>query len=225
MAILEVKVFQSLFGTSCVNTFHYTTQSVPAAVSLSFGLTAAMGFVDGVTPQVDDLYGDWKLAVSDQLQFDEVQVRAVYDVTDFYTLPLVSNNTGAVTGKHYPTSVCYPVQSSRVRQDIRRGNRRFAGVVDLSVNNDGVLTAAQVTKMEAVAAAMTTPLAYDDEGNTLSYTPVVISKEAYLTPSGNTAYKYYADEASQLNHLATGILWTPKDRTSTQTSRKYGRGV
>lgn len=225
MALLEMKVLGDYYGKAWVTTFHYTTTTTPAVVTQSFALAAAAGFVQGFTPVANDMYADWKAAVINVCYFREIQVRNVYSVSDFYTQPLSVNNAGGQTGQAAASSQAYAVQSSRVRQDIRRGNRRLQGVNTDSLNNDGELGPGQLTLMEALAASMTATLTYDDEGNSLSFTPVIVSKERYTTPAGNYAYRYYQDVSDQLAHTASGILWKPAERTTTQVSRKPGRGI
>jgi hypothetical protein len=78
--------------------------------------------------------------------------------------------------------------------------------------------------MELLASVMGDTLTYDDEGNTLTYTPCVVQKEKYTTPSGKDAYRYYATESAQAPHLAVGVAWEVYDTERSQVSRQYGHG-
>jgi hypothetical protein len=184
-----------------------------------------MGFISGITPGVGDLFGGWKDVLSVNLSITEVQAKAVFSSTDFYTLPLSTGNIGIQTGDASPSFMAYALQTNRVRSDVRRGNRRLAGVAELNLNAFGVVTTEHLAVVALLGEEFSNVLTYDDEGNTLSYTPAVVSKELYQTPSGGDAYRYYATESEQAEHLATGVAWTPKPLVTTQVTRKRGRGV
>lgn len=225
MAILEARVFQTFFNQQCVNTFHYQTNSVPASVSLSLALTAAMGFVVGIPPSPAGLYGAWKTLVAEAVTFTEVEVKNVYDVTDFYVLPLSSNNTGAAISTPLSPTMAYGLQSSRTRTDIRRGNRRLVGVVEGANQDGGVLGQGTIDNIQAVASEMQADLSYVDEGNPLTFSPIIVSKEKYVTPNGTEAYRYYQTLAEQEAHVMSSVIWNAVPTIRTQTSRQYGRGV
>ena len=59
----------------------------------------------------------------------------------------------------------------------------------------------------------------------VQYTPYVFGREKYVVEeSGKDAYRYYEDEATQLEHIALITAFTIKPTTRTQTTRQYGRG-
>jgi hypothetical protein len=80
--------------------------------------------------------------------------------------------------------------------------------------------------MANVAGAMNAVLTYIDEGNTLTFTPIVAAKEKYQSNTNPVrfAYRYYASEALQLQHIMSSIIWSAYDTVRTQVSRQYGRG-
>ena len=223
--LMEAKVFSTFDGQQCVNTFHYLSTGTPAAVTRSFALTAAMGMISGLTPDVGHLRRAWLDVSSTHMTLTESQIKAVYDVTDFYTLPLAPVFVGTIGGVPLPSFNAYALQTNRVRSDIRRGNRRFAGVSETHTNSFGELTVAGQALLDLLAVDMSNILTYDDEGNTLSFNPVVVSKEKYEPSPGKVAYRYYATEIEQAAELAVGVLWTAKSYVTTQVSRKRGRGV
>ena len=223
--LMEVRILQLYDQQSCLTTFHYLASGTPAAVTRSFAMLAAMGFIDGVTPDVGNVFGRWKTLVSDALVFPEVTAKAVYSLTDFYTLPLLANNMGSATGQPTSAFSAFPFQTSRVRSDIRRGNKRLVGVIEDAITDFGEVSITYKGYADLLAVDFTSTLTYDDEGNTLTFIPVVVSKEPYVTPSGKTAYQYYDTEIEQALHLATGVLWFAKDFATTQSSRKRGRGA
>lgn len=225
MAILELLLRGSFAGQECINRWNYVSSGTPAAVSLSFALTSAFGVIPaaGIYPA-----GSPFRLIKDELnvefKFEEVQVKDVYSVTDFYTRPFVANTTGSMAGEASPPFLSYGFRTNRVRSDIRRGTKRFAGVIEGAVGPLGIIGTAVMGHLQAIADAMSDVLTYIDEGNTISFTPAVCGKEKYTTPEGNEAYRYYASESSQLAHTATGVLWEAYPEVRSQVSRQYGRG-
>ena len=68
---------------------------------------------------------------------------------------------------------------------------------------------------------------YDDEGNTLTFTPIVCKKQKYAVPDSDPvryAYRYFPTEAEQMDEIAEGVTWQAYTQTRSQTSRQYGRG-
>jgi hypothetical protein len=225
MSLYEVRVFGTYFEQSCVTSFHYLTSSAQVVVSRSFALAAAMGFVGAVQPETGDVYAKWKLGISNQFFFSEIQVSNVYDEVDFYVQPFSTSNTGANAGTPEMPAMAFGLQSSRVRKDIRRGNKRIAGVSQSDSFDGGQLAQATLDLLQDLADDLSAALLYTDEGSPLTFVPVVVSKELYQTPAGNDAYRYYATEIEQEQHVASGVIWTPKLHATTQVSRKRGRGV
>lgn len=218
--LMEVKVFQRYNEQACVTTLNFLFTGTTAAVSKSFAAVAALGFVAGITPEVGDLFGNWKAAVSSELIFTEILARDVYSTTDFYTLPLSTDNAGSQTGEAMTNFSALAVQTNRVRADIRRGSKRLAGATEGMTEEFGVLTAAQLNLMGNLCGDLSSVVTYDDEGNTLSFTPVVVSKELYTPTSGKPAYRYYETFLLQEPHLAIGVLWSAKMTLTSQNSRK-----
>jgi len=225
MAILEVRIFQTYFGQQAVNVFHFLSSGTPAVVSRSFACAAVLGWVPGYSPANDDLKTAMQDIQTNDLTYTEIQVVNPYDPVDFYVQPIVTNNTGNGVALSLSPAVAMAIRTNRVRQDIRRGFKRFTGIGDGAILDGGVLAAAKITTLQTVCDALNDVSDYDDEGNTLSFESVVVGKERYTTPSGGAAYRYYATEAEQLNHIATGIQWAPVTTVRTQVSRQYGRGV
>jgi hypothetical protein len=218
MALFEI-VLQSLYaGQQCINRWNYLGAGTPAAVSLSFGLTSAMGFIASGEPPTfpaDTVFS----------KIRQVVCMNVYDPTDFYTTAFPNGTVGTNSiGQGRATFEAAGFRTNLVNRDIARGTKRFVGVPSTWVGVGGVLNPDYVTQMETLAAAMAAPITYDDEGNTLSYNPAIVSKEKYTTPSGKTAYKYYASLTLQLSHIAQGFNWEAYDHVRSQVSRQVGKG-
>jgi hypothetical protein len=116
-------------------------------------------------------------------------------------------------------------RTNRVRSDIARGTKRVGGISEASVGDGGEITGGYLTNVIAAADTMSETLEYVDGANTLTFIPVVVSKQEYTTTSGRIAYRYYPTFAEQDDHIASGVTWEPYTQVRSQTSRQYGRGV
>ena len=160
--------------------------------------------------------------------FNSVLARAVYIDDDFYDSPFLAGTQGLLSGSGQGTSPidAFGFFSSRVKQSINRGYKRFVGLSEGAVGEAGNMESATLTAMETLAGYMGDTLVYDDEGESLTFIPAIVQKEKYVvTESGKDAYKYYASQATQLAHTAQGIDWSPYTTVRSQVSRQYGRGI
>ena len=228
MPLYEVVLEQRYGNQQCINRWNYVGTGTPSAVQMSFALLSAMGFLPVATTLPTGTVGNALQGIqSVAVTFVQALARAIYVDTDFYNSPFLAGTAGAVgtaAGALSPTAA-FGFRSSRVRQSVRRGFKRFVGVDKGMVDSGGQLVGAAQTAAVAVATRMGQTLTYNDEGNTLTFTPCIVQKEKYTTPLGNTAYRYYEDSAIQDAHLAQGILWEYYPQSRTQVSRQYGRGL
>jgi hypothetical protein len=225
-SLYEVVLDQRFEGQQVINRFNYLGSGTPAAVTMSFALISAMGFIadGGVYPA--GLFSSIRDLQSSDLTYVEAVAKDVYSNTDFYSLPFTTlgGNVSPASGNQ-PPFVAYSFYTTRVRSDIRRGQRRFAGLVEGSVDSYGMLTSGNLALAGDLADWMDQILVYDDEGTDLTFIPVIVSKEKYTVPeSGKDAYKYYDTFAEQEDHLAQGFEWAVRPQITTQNSRKVGRG-
>jgi len=224
--LYELVLRGEFLGEQTINRFHYNQSGTPAAVSGSFALVSALGFIQdgGITP-AGTLFAAISNMLSTSQTFVEVTCKALYDVEDFYVLPYIPPLAGGATGEASPTFVAYGFTSNRVRTDIRRGQKRFAGCSETYLAPGGVLTGAGITAALPLADALGETVTYDDEGNTITFNPVVLSFEKYAPSVGKVAYRPYATLAAQLTHMAAGITWNYRPTVTSQNSRKVGRGA
>lgn len=228
MPLYEVVLKQIYDGQEMINRWNYTRTGTPASVSGSFGLLYAMGFIPDGTPPAfpaDTVFNLVRMIQTNEVHYVEAICKEIWDVEDFYTTPFVSTINGLQTGGTAPTFAAIGFRTNRVRQDIDRGTKRFSGFPQgwLGANNT---VPGSAEAAENLAEEMSAALTYDDEGNTLTYSPCVVSKEKYHPATNPTgwAYRYYDTEAEQSTHLAQGILWQAYDTTRSQVSRQIGRG-
>lgn len=229
MPIMELVLEQTFANQQIINRWNYLASGTPASVSFSFGLVSAFGAIEsaGVYP-VGGVLNLLLACQTTTVVSVQIGVRDVYSNTDFYELPFLVPANGQAAGEALSPTSAMGFRTNRTRTDIRRGTKRFVGVSENVNGAAGVLAGAFVDgNMTNLANAMSDTLEYDDEGNTLTFQPIICGREKY-SPSGNPAgpfaYKYYDTEAEQLDHIMTSIIWSPYPEVRTQTSRQYGRG-
>lgn len=229
--IYELVLFGTYYNQQIVNRFNYIISGIPASVSGAFALAAAFAGLEAVTPPgTTSPLAIIKNMLASTMTFTEVSVAALYSVTDFYATPFVPVIVGGIAGESMSPAVAYGLRTSRVRTDIRRGMKRFAGVPEASVGGGGVLTSTALGYLGDAADVLADTLAYDDEGNTLSFTPAILGRQEYnpstgLPADGTGVYRKYPTLVEQLEHVATGFEWQPYDTVRTQRSRQYGHGA
>lgn len=234
MAIMEVVLEQSYAGQQCINRWNYIASGSPASVTLSFALASALGAIyDALAvPPAYPPTGLMRIIAAIQnngVLFENITVKNLYSVTDFYSTPFVNPLTGGNGGDGESPMVAFGYYTNRVRTDVRRATKRFVGVAKEDIADEGAIAAPHAAAMTALANAMSANLTYIDEGNTLTFTPAVCGKEKYTVPDSPAedpryAYRYYATEAAQLQKTAQGIIWDWYQHVRSQTSRQYGRG-
>lgn len=223
--IWEVLLRQTYDGKACLNRWHYEGTDIPAAVTSSFALASAFGGIpDPITGEFDD--GTIMQLLSQiqgaTLRYVDLQITALYDVADFYLIPYAPTQLGTATGTPMSRFAAYALQSSRVRTDIRRGNKRLAGVTETHVGDNGIIEASMTPVLADLAEAMTDDLVYDDEGTDLTFSPVVLSYEKHDPDAEHDDFWYskYPTLVEQLEHTANGVIWSYKANMTTQNTRK-----
>ena len=227
MPVYSLKISQEYNGQQCINEYHYVGTGTPAAVTMSFALASAFGCIEsGGTYDPGTPFGSIKALQITDVNYVEVVTRNLYSVTDFYTTPFAVGAHGDASNSSGQMSpfIAYSLRTNRVRTDIRRGQKRYVGVAEGSSDAFGVVASAALTALAAHAALLSDNLTYDDEGNTLTFTPCIIQLKKDTTDPDNPKYIPWPTEAEQLSHLASGVVWSANNRLTTQNSRKVGRG-
>lgn len=228
MALYEITLEQSYYGQQIINRWNYQSGSIPSGSSGSLLLIAAMGFsVNGATPALDatTIAGKLKALQVAAAEFIQVIAKNLYSVTDFYTYAFPPGTHGTVAGVDglSPTAA-WGYTTDRTRADIRRGQKRFVGIPESQVSGGGELDPASLSTYQALGDAMAAPVSGDASGSPVTFTPYVFGRQKYTAPSGHDAYRYYATESEQLDHIALITAFALKQETRTQVSRQYGRG-
>lgn len=226
MALFEIVVRSVYKNQVQINRWNYLGSGTPVSIQMSFALAQAFGGapVAGAFPATTVLNAIQNIVHVDT-SFEEIQVRDVYSVTDFFAAPFIPKPAGGVAGEGLSPFVTVGFRTNRVRTDIARGTKRVGGISEASIGDGGEVSGGYLTNVIAVATAMSETLEYVDGANTLTFIPVVVGKEMYTTPPDPKAYRYYETFAEQDDHIASGVTWEPYTQVRSQTSRQYGRGI
>lgn len=227
MGYYEAILTTTYYNQVCINRFHYKSEGVPASVLGSFALASAMGGVwvlPETAPPVDSVLGKVYALQNASVAWNSLVVNNIVDFADFYTRPFTGLNAGG-SGEGLSPVMAFGFRSNRARRDIRRATKRFVGVGETGVGAGGIFTAGAITQLNETAVKMAEALIYDDEGNTLTFTPIVIKREKYVTSSGNDAYRIPANLTYLDANSVVISSWEPYTQARTQNSRQYGRGV
>jgi hypothetical protein len=229
MAILEAILSAEYLGQLTINRWHYVSTGDPGPVTSAFGLLMAMGF-SPPTASPWEFTGTTIAAALQDLQvadlvYKSFYVRDLYDPTNFVETAFNPNTIGLSADVPAAPFLSYGVQSGRIRTDIARGSKRFAGVCETFMGDGGVITGSGVTKLALVATRMSATLAYTSGGASLSYAPAVLQFQEYTTPRGKKAYKKQDSAAIQLEHAALNPVYVPMPTVRSQVSRQIGRGA
>jgi len=228
--LYEVTLNARYAGQQCINRWNYQSNDVSVASGGSLALLSAMGFVlegSPLAPPADTVFGKINDLVSSAVLFDQVIARAIYDDTDFMDLPFIPPyQTSVSNGVAQAPFYAFGFFTSRVNQSIRRGFKRLVGVGASDITSLGEIVSGTQTKLQDLATAMNETISFTEGGSTVTFTPTIVQKEPYtVTGSGKTAYRYYASQATQLDHIAQGFVWSFYDTVRSQTSRQYGKGI
>lgn len=234
MAILEVVLRQIQAGQEMINRFNYVTSAPSTQGGLSVALIDAMGgnpndmAIPGQFP-TGSLLRLLQQSQSGAVDFVDISARVLYSTTDFWETPFPPSTNGSIandaSNQPMPPFVTFGFTSNRIRTNIRRGQKRFSGLTEPNAGSNGTLLPAFVTnQLTALAGGLSNELEYDGVSPALYFAPAVCGKEAYTTPSGRTAYRYWTTESKQLEMTAIGVIWQPKETTRSQVSRQLGRG-
>lgn len=228
MPLYEVILEQSYANQQVINKFTYQTDAVPEGQLGALLVLAGMGLAPyNSIPVFDDgsLASYLALAQVAPLAYVQAIAKNPYSVTDFYTYAFPADTHGQNGGQGLSPINAAGFTSDRTRADIRRAQKRFAGVSEDDVDALGVINADGRTVWEAVGNQLDNiivlPLV---GGGTFTITPYVFGTTPYTTPSGKTAYHLYPTEAEQLAHIAKINQFSLKPDVRSQVSRQYGRG-
>jgi hypothetical protein len=228
MPLYEITLEQNYFGQQVINRWNYQSGEIPSGSSGAFKAIVGMGFAPDtdIDPFGEDtIAGKLQALQSVGIVFVQAIAKNLYSVTDFYTYAFPPGTLGLnADGDGLSPTTAVGFASDRTRSDIKRAQKRFCGVPEGMVHAGGVLSGAYPAQWQSLGDTMADVNVVPAGVGSISYTPYVFGRQEYTSPSGKRAYRYYPDEATQLEHIALITAFTVKPETRTQTTRQYGRG-
>lgn len=230
----EVTILGQKSSQLVVNRANFVSNNETPETAHSLGLLQALGYdpEGGDHPLSTSFLTRFLNAQTTLYQIDEIIVRNLWSTTDFITQPVSGvdwQGTIAVgAGDGLQNFVAAKLRTNRVRTDIRRGTMSLTGGTEEQTEGADVWTSAYLALLSQVAAALNAGPTYTSGGASTQFLPAVFGKERYVVPDSDPvryAYRYYTDFALFQANVASPVTWSAVERTSSQVSRKIGRGA
>lgn len=141
-----------------------------------------------------------------------IAVDNLFDASQIYDAPLTVAGSG--TGEVLPQFNAVSFRTSRVRGDIRRGQKRFGPVAE-GFSLDGILDPASLPLLAPLATALGVQLVSGDTGDI--YEPVIVKRIREGAAPGPYTYRL-PTSSGEAEYFIAGT-WEPVALTS-QTSRR-----
>lgn len=229
MAQYEIMLEQKFAGQQIVNRWNYISGEIPAGQLGALLALVGMGFTPftDVTPfDPDTVAGKLKALQAVAVNWVQAVAKNIFDPTDYYAYPFPAGTTSDNGGSEAESPVIAAgFATNRTRADVRRGQKRFAGLVEGQVGDVGVLTAGAVTAWQELGDTMADINLVPVDGSTVSFTPYVFGRKRTVDVDGKVSYPYWPTAAEQLAHSMLITQWTLKSQIRTQGTRQYGRGA
>lgn len=215
--IYQVTLAGNLRSQEIRNVFFYrdmTELSPSVALATDLRRAFAQSFlpVPAGTGFLDDMF-------SAEVTYTSVEVVNLSDPTALHTF-LTNSSPGGLADLTSPFAAM-GFRTNRVRTDIRRGQKRIAGVADTDYAN-GVLASGVQAPADALA-----DLLGSDKTNSLdpltTWRHVIVGRIKYISPSGRTAYRL--PETDEELRYFDATQWEVRPNMTTQNTRKVGRGI
>lgn len=223
--LYEVTIRQAYNNTvECINRLHYNSNNVLPGNEGSIALAEGLGFIPssgGTSYPSGRLFESLRFLQSVAVRFIELQVAAMYDPLDFYTIAPTIVVGGEVAGPCLPPSNAFGFTAARTVQNIRRGQKRFPGVAE-SAQTDGIIEQSFYEgAVGTVAQELSSTLTPNQTLNDVVFTPRTLKYQAYTTDRGNRAYRKYPTLAEQLVNSTDAAGWQGKRTVRSQVSRQF----
>jgi hypothetical protein len=213
--LYEFKLHSTYLGQSLLNIFHFEyveggtpSNAIAAELRNAFRDTFLTAIADG--PLISRF--------SDALTYTSVEITNLSDPSVLVDQAWGTPQVGIVSGDDMPPYVCAVIRTGRLAGDIRRGQKRFAGVTETFQSN-GILIQLFLDSLQDICDGLNSPIELAAGAGTRSYQSVIVKRVQYTTPGGKTAYRLPETSEEAIWYPAT--TWQPVINLSTQNTRKY----
>jgi hypothetical protein len=194
--IYEVTMeFSSAFYNPMDCVFFYQDTSDIGSLGSAQGLAATFN---------NNLPGVWSLVASADVQYVSTRVRNLFNPLDIGEIFAVV--TGDIVTETSVAFIAYAYRTSRIRTDIRRGQKRFPGVPETWVQH-GVLEGDHTGELGDLSDAMNLTLAGLLDPTT-RYTPVIVKRIKFTnTLTGKTQYRLPVTQGELADQFFVASSW------------------
>lgn len=201
--IIEIKAVQTLLTNMLLNVFHYEV--------MEFG--NLVGYDDILTNFDANVGAQVRGAQSSALSWQTLYLRNLTNGIDIAELAV--NTAGGQTGDVMPSFVAYAFRLNRTSGVTRHGQKRFGGVPESAVTNEGIVGGLAAT-VNGIATELQSVLEVDaGNENDFILRPVIVGR----TEIGDTGV--YELDLTKINPVASAQYI----RISSQVTRRTGRGI
>lgn len=151
--------------------------------------------------------------------YESLKVVNIFDVTDYHE-QLLEGYTGTGSVTPLPPYVSLGFRTSWLGPAVHRGYKRFSGLTE-DANTNGTLSAGFVSEAVAFADILASPVG----GGGALWSPIVIKRIPYITPSGKQGYKLPENPSQAVGKIFAADAWQLVNNLGTQNTRKFGVGV
>lgn len=229
MPLYEITLEQVFAGQQCINRWNYQSAAIPSGSLGALLLIQAMGFaVNDTIPAFDasTIAGQLQSLQAVAVNWVQAVCKNIYDPTDYYSYPFPAGTTSLNGGSEAESPViAVGFSTNRTRTDVRRGQKRFAGLTEGQVGDVGNLTSGARSSWQALGDNMAIDAVADTGPDTVSFTPYVFGRKRTVALDGKVSYPYWPTETEQMAHAMKILSWTVKSTVRTQGTRQYGRGA
>lgn len=177
-------------------------------------------------PKVGSILEQYTLIAHNTAELTRFYCRDIYNVNDFSQVNVAGAGWQGKRGTTPTTAWETPkLISSRKRQDIQAGFKALFPPLDSDVADSfGQLGSSYLGLAQTLCNRLGDGLQVFINIVSHGFGWAIVSKEAYTTPRGKRAYRYYEDPAAQFAKISNQVRWFPVERVTTQNTRKPNRG-
>src|SRR5262249_5563744 len=135
--LLELTMTYLYKGQECVNRFNYVAQGTPIGTTMSAALLVSIGVIPvGGVYNTGTVCQAIRNIQNPGVDYQSAAARDLYSNVDFAEAPFTVAALGLRSGQgdDMVPFIAWGTRTNRVRSDIRRGTKRFAGVSENDVN-------------------------------------------------------------------------------------------
>lgn len=212
--VFQLTMFSNISSQQCVNVFFYRQMFEDGGSDANSEQLADAFYARFFAPSKFLVSG----FISTDLHYTALRVENIFNVNDFYELSV--DHTGGGAGSYMPVFNAYYFRTMWMGSGLRRGMKRFAGVVEEAIQDGRVDASPLPDAFLEMASDLGSPLLVTAEE---TFMPLVVKRIKETDVKGNVIYRLPENYNESLASRAAE-QWEFVNSITTQNSRKIGRG-